>query len=171
MKPTNSNLHENNTVKENDTNLLVNFDKRKIVMYQKAQKEKIFVVGDEALRLGMKADYSHLDYLLSIIKFREEGTRLEDLTVLWGHLWEYLGPVLTSYKNISNAFLALEQDQNEVLGEYGENALELKIYKGFLKTRTELARRQFEVYRREVTRQQNERLKKIQEENEEKKRL
>ena len=135
MDKSNVNLHQNNIVKGTESNLVQDFGPERIAQYNRALKDKHFVLGKETTRKDITADYSHLDFLFSICKFHPEGNRLDDMTLLWGTLWEYLGPVLKSYESLSHAFLNLERDQGEVLKEYGDNAMELKNMRAFLETR------------------------------------
>ena len=96
------------------------FNQERISQYRQALEDKIFILGKETTRKGLKADYSHLDFLFSVVKFHPEGTRLDDMTLLWATLWEYLGPVLSNYEKLSSAFFMLEEDQAEEEARFAE---------------------------------------------------
>ena len=166
QQPNKADPHKfNNTTLKENGNQFLDFDKDKIASFNRALKEKVFLLGDETIKHGIKADWSHFEFLLASDKgaLAKAPNDLVMLHIFWGNLWKYLGPLQKSYEILSEAYTSMEEDANDALKAYADNKLELGIYKEWIKEHmpNEL-RMKLHHYRKEIMAKNAEKIKELQ---------
>lgn len=123
------------TLGQSTNSPILDFTPDKISTFQKALKDKIFLLGkEETDAYGLKADWTHFDFIAAAYSknFRKAPNDLVLMKIFWSILWEYLGPLLKSYEQLTNHHDQIEKDMSDMLQNHAMLRIKLDYYDEFI---------------------------------------
>lgn len=108
-------------------------------MFSRALKDKIFLIGKEKKDVdGYNADWTHFDYMLAAHsnEFRMVRGRdfLTQLRMFWSVLWEYLGPVVNKFENLTKDYNFLLEENQLIINKLAKIKIKHDLFEEYVKT-------------------------------------
>lgn len=114
----------------NDLGLIMN-DPKKLKRYQEAIEGKRLLFDKED-KEGI--DYTHMEFILSQpMGFHKDMNFYQMMKMFWKQFYPYLKNIADSYEALYERYRFNIDDTEEVLANYAETDLEIKIMKEFIK--------------------------------------
>lgn len=132
----NNNLtFDKNALKTSKDNV-IEFSDDKMGEMNRAIREKLLLLGEEYTDAnGIKADWAHFDFLLTVYgsKYTKDyPNRLTLLKVFWGDLWQYLDPFVKSYEQLSENWYQTTMDMDDMLTNHAELKIKVDFFEEYV---------------------------------------
>jgi len=132
------NVFEKTTVNDGKSSLDIRKENR-VKTYNAALQEKRFITGEEVEHFGLKADYTHLEFMLAasehnrVITHGMESNHAEGLYAFWHELMKYLGPLLKEFQKVSESYASLIDDDSDMLTSMSRLKIDFDLFEEYVK--------------------------------------
>ena len=130
------NTFQNTVVESNQGASLQYNESDRIKMYNTALQEKRFLTGKVYKDTNdLKADWTHFEFMLAAHKGIRESfsiNHLVGLKTFWSFLWEYLEPVLHKYKVLSESYVNMINDTEDMLSNHANLRIKCDFFEEYV---------------------------------------
>jgi hypothetical protein len=108
----------------------------KVEMYARAMEDKRWLSGSKSKRGSYEADWSQLDFFLAAYgKEIVEAMRVnhvQGMQAFWSIQWEYLEKIMRDYKALSESYMNLIGDSDDMLANHGLLKIKSDLFEKYL---------------------------------------
>jgi len=117
-----------------NTMFVVSNKEENVAMMKAAHENKTFLLTEETTLNGMKADWTHFEFMMAYIKFPPNWDDWRRFQYFWSECWPYIKQLTEDYEEMFARFELIAEDAENMVVDNANTVLELRRLKKWFKT-------------------------------------